>query len=236
MGIGEAAIAGGIAAVVHVLSGADHLAAVLPMVMVRRVQGWMIGVWWGLGHTLGMLGIGMALWGVAHSAVPVEQLSAYSEQLVGVSLIVLGGAMWYRLRRPKRRHVHPHVHSTPEGPAVHIHAHRHEKGGAHRHAHDHEVKSGAGVAFGFGVLHGLAGLAHFVAFLPVLGLGASGEGIAYIAGFGVGTIGGMAFFALAAVGLRQWVGSHRPAWLGGIQRGAALFSVLVGMAWVLMGL
>ena len=50
--------AGCIAAVLHVLMGPDHLAAVAPFAIESKRRAWKIGLFWGLGQVFGMLLIG----------------------------------------------------------------------------------------------------------------------------------------------------------------------------------
>ena len=56
-----AAIAGFSAGLIHVLSGPDHLAAVAPFAAEQDRGQWRAGFRWGLGHTVGVLIIGMLL-------------------------------------------------------------------------------------------------------------------------------------------------------------------------------
>jgi hypothetical protein len=112
-------MAGAFAGIVHVLSGPDHLAAVAPLVPGVRYQGsgfsevagsrWHVGLIWGLGHTSGVLLIGLLLIAF-RSALPLEAISAYSERLVGIALVALG--IWAALRaRDFHRHGdRPHAH------------------------------------------------------------------------------------------------------------------------------
>ena len=51
--------AGIIAAVLHVISGPDHLAAVTPFAVESKKKAWKIGLFWGFGHIGGMLLIGI---------------------------------------------------------------------------------------------------------------------------------------------------------------------------------
>ena len=50
--------AGIIAAMLHVISGPDHLAAVTPFAIESKKKAWKVGLFWGIGHLLGMLSIG----------------------------------------------------------------------------------------------------------------------------------------------------------------------------------
>ena len=76
--------------VVHVLSGPDHLAALLPLCMGRR---WWValytGAYWGLGHGIGAALVGALAFAV-RGALNLDTLSTYMEAAVGISIIIIG--------------------------------------------------------------------------------------------------------------------------------------------------
>jgi hypothetical protein len=99
------AIAAGFAAgLLHVLSGPDHLAAVAPLAAARGANEWRAGLRWGLGHTTGVVLIGVLLIAF-RGMLPIDAISTHSERLVGVALIVVGAWTLYRAR-----HGHHHEH------------------------------------------------------------------------------------------------------------------------------
>jgi hypothetical protein len=118
--------AGLAAGLLHVFSGPDHLAAVAPLAADvaqqpapseilprearrRRVEGWRTGLQWGIGHTIGVLLIaGLLL--LLREQLPLGAISAHSERLVGVALIVVGAwGFWSaRVRRSAGATVHSH--------------------------------------------------------------------------------------------------------------------------------
>lgn len=125
--------AGLAAGLLHVFSGPDHLAAVAPLVLsedpagdsrrVRveelapsedavgdsrrvRVEGWRTGLQWGIGHTAGVLLIAMLLL-ILKEQLPLDAISAYSERIVGVSLIAIGfWGVWRAARGVNTSHSH----------------------------------------------------------------------------------------------------------------------------------
>ena len=99
-----AALAGFAAGLVHVLSGPDHLAAVAPLAAGQRAGQWRTGLRWGLGHTAGVVLIGLLLIAF-RGLVPIEIVSAYSERIVG--LVLLGVGAWAFVRARSAR---PHQH------------------------------------------------------------------------------------------------------------------------------
>jgi hypothetical protein len=104
-------LAGIFAGVIHVVSGPDHLAAVAPLVTDGTRPQWRAGLNWGLGHTSGVVLIGVLLIAF-RSFLPLDAISAYSERLVGVALLALG--VWAALRaRDFHRHAdRPHAHPS----------------------------------------------------------------------------------------------------------------------------
>lgn len=183
-----ATFAGLIAGLIHVWSGPDHLAAIAPLAARRPERAWLPGVRWGLGHSAGVAVIGLlSLW--LRDLLPLEQLSAWGERLVGVMLLGIG---FWGLRKAfqNKVHAHEHEHDGDRHVHVHVHSHGHEpkKAGTHQHTH---------AAFGIGTLHGLAGSSHFLGVLPALAFPTRTQSVAYIVAFGVGTVASMATFSTA---------------------------------------
>jgi cytochrome c biogenesis protein CcdA len=180
---------------VHVVSGPDHLAAVTPLAIENRKKAWHIGFFWGLGHVLGMLGIG-GLYLAFREVINVEKISGYSEYLVGIVLIGIG--VWAIIKAVKHfhsHHVHPHYHDKPS-PQVHIHRHGHADEFEHHHQHQKTSNQNSITALLIGTLHGFAGISHFLLILPTLALPSMKDSIIYLTGFAIGTIITMVAYAL----------------------------------------
>ena len=184
--------AGIIAAVLHVISGPDHLAAVTPFAIESKKKAWKVGLFWGIGHLVGMLLIGV-LFLVFKEFIPIEKISEHSEKLVGFVLIILGIWIFVRIFKEEKNHRHMHVHSE-ENPLIHKHSHLHNSEKTHNHKHPN-LKQGNIASLSVGFLHGLAGIAHFLLFLPVIGFESKLDSSQYIIGFGIGTLLAMISFA-----------------------------------------
>jgi hypothetical protein len=104
-GMLAATLAGLAAGLIHVLSGPDHLAAVAPLAGGRR-RAWHAGFLWGLGHSGGVLAVGLLALAL-RGALPLEALSSWSERIVGVALVGIG--LW-GFTRVVRGPIHSHVH------------------------------------------------------------------------------------------------------------------------------
>ncbi len=89
----------------HVLAGPDHLAAVAPLAVSDERAAWRSGLEWGVGHTAGVMLVGMLLLAF-RELLPLDALSAWSERAVGAALVALGGWGLWSGRRP---HGHSHV-------------------------------------------------------------------------------------------------------------------------------
>src|SRR5688572_2817173 len=102
-----AIFAGLAAGLLHVFSGPDHLAAVAPLAADSDRGQWRTGLQWGIGHTIGVLVIACLLL-LLREQLPLDAISAHSERIVGVALILVGGWGIWRARRTGFK---PHGHS-----------------------------------------------------------------------------------------------------------------------------
>lgn len=161
------ALAGLLAGLVHALSGPDHLSAVAPLVIGEPRRRWRMGLFWGIGHSLGVWAVGLLALSL-RGILPVESLSSWSERLVGAVLIGVG--LW-GLRRAFAARL-PHAHET-----------RNPRPGR--------------AAMWIGSLHGLAGSSHILGLLPALALPSRGASLAYVTGFGLGAVAAMTAFSSA---------------------------------------
>lgn len=228
------------ASMMHVISGPDHLAAVTPLVLETKRKAWKIGLVWGFGHILGMLMIGV-LFLLFREHIPVESISEHSEQLVGLVLIGVGAWAFYRIFNERKTHRHPHIH-LDEKPYVHVHKHVHKHVHNtivpnHEHSHEKVIRQNLLSSFGIGVLHGFAGIAHFLLLLPVLGFDSQWEGIRYIIGFGIGTIIAMTAYAMVLENIVKYSKQeHHRVFFMGIRLAGGLFALVVGIYWLYTGL
>ncbi len=228
--------AGLIAAGLHVISGPDHLAAITPLAIETKRRVWRIGLFWGFGHLAGMLVIGI-LFLLLKDVLPLESISERSEQLVGVVLVGVGLWALFKIFKPGSVHNHPHVHDG-EQPYIHVHEHNHDTN-ALEHAHSHSVrpKQNLWSSFSIGILHGLAGIAHFLLLLPVLGFESQWQGLQYVLGFALGTVLAMSAYAFLLGLLTQISKKEKnPNLFQGIRLAGGLFAIFVGIYWLYIGL
>jgi ABC-type nickel/cobalt efflux system permease component RcnA len=168
---------------------ADHVAAVLSVVAsnhknIKRAS--MLGAIWGVGHTTSLFIAGLLVLLLAVN-ISSETVSSRLEFGVGIMLLVLGvttftgwsiGNFLKGLLHQKSSHKHIHHHSHSN--VVHSHGHVHDA----EHGHGHK-------SLIVGMVHGMAGSGALL--LIVLStINSIPLGLAYIAIFGAGSIGGMA--------------------------------------------
>lgn len=219
-----AALTGLVAGTVHVLSGPDHLVAVLPFAVDRPGRALRVGLFWGLGHGLGVVVLGV-LFLAARTYFDLDAISHAAEILVGLLLIGVGAWALQRSRKlvlhthghhhdEDDHHAHPHVHlgdPTVDDPA-------HPKKGRHDE-HNHST-------LGFGFVHGVAGVGHLVGAGPLVALTGVSAG-AYLASYLVGGVIAMTAFAALAGKLVR-----RPTWVPRGLATAGVLSVGVGLFWL----
>ena len=135
-------------------SDPDHLVAVTSLVAsddgdTRAAV--RLGAWWGLGHSLTLLAIGLPL--IAFKSELPHWLERGAEIGVGLVIVALAARVCVKWARGDyRAGPHRHGEDADVAPARHRHL-RHEDAGAHRHHHLRTPRE----AFAIGLLHGLAG-------------------------------------------------------------------------------
>lgn len=199
---------------------ADHLAAVSTLVggsrTTRNAIG--LGLLWGLGHTIALLAVGVAL--VALDGVMPTRLGTALELVVAAMLVVLGArAIVLGLRnRDGATGVHRH------GAIEHVH------GGANDHIHV-GTRAIAWRPLTIGLIHGLAGSGALTA-LVFAELPSAGARIVYMIMFGAGSIAGMAVATgIAGAALKRI--AHGPRTRQAFTLATGSLSCAVGVLWAL---
>ena len=195
----------------------DHLAAVTTLVSRERnaARAALLGVWWGLGHTLALVLSGAVLVGLRAEMPPAATDAfefAVAAMLVGLGLRAIVQAARLGAAGPTRRHRH--------GRVVHTHA------GVPAHAHI-GTWTLARRPLMVGAIHGLAGSGALTA-LVLTTLPSTASRLTYVFLFGLGSTLSMA----ALSGVLGWplarIGSHHAV-------GRAV-SLLVGCLTTALGL
>jgi len=200
---------------------ADHVIAVTTILNRSRrfAHLTLIGALWGLGHTVTVVVVGVAI--IAFNVVIPPPVGLAMEFAVAIMLIALilnltGGLrqLTERVTPPAPMHGHPHAH---------LHAHDDDDDDVehpHRHAHLHGHGSDTGLGLletlgwyqiarpvAVGLVHGLAGSAA-VALLVLATIQDTGAALGYLLIFCVGVAAGMAVLT-TVIGLPFWVASAR---------------------------
>ncbi len=223
----------------------DHVIAVTTIVSRQRSMrhAVLIGVLWGLGHTITILVVGSAI--ILFGLVIPPRVGLTMELSVGLMLILLGilnlsGMMRWITETgtvfQPGQHAHPHGH----GDYVHSHPHGH---GPEKHGHAEEATPVGWMdrTFGrlglyqvvrpltVGVVHGLAGSAA-VALLVLTTIRVPSWAVLYLLVFGIGTVAGMMLIT-AAIAVPFTFSESR---FTRINRGLGLVSGLVSLAFGLL--
>jgi high-affinity nickel-transport protein len=233
----------------------DHVIAVTTIVSRERrlTAASCVGIVWGLGHTLTMLGVGAAII-IFKLAIP-RRLGLAMEFAVAIVLILLGlGAFAGLVHRIVRR-----IAGTPLAVAqpILVHSHTHSHGlGRHRHPHvhvssgkrdgsdlaplnhEHRLPTGAPSssaltrprlrAFGVGLVHGLAGSAA-IALLVLSAIPEPLWAMLYLAIFCLGTIIGMGLITTAIATPFTVVSPRMPRMHQSLVTGSGLLSFGFGL-------
>jgi hypothetical protein len=195
----------------------DHIIAVSTIVTRERRLGvaTRIGLCWGIGHTITIMVVGVAII-IFKISIP-QRVGMAMEFAVAAVLILLGvstvsGLLGYALARLRGRPIPAapvftiHAHSLPV-----VHGHSHPVVDDHRHPHAAAASTTGGFAglmvrlgsrfpmgkaFGVGLVHGLAGSAA-IALLVLSAIPNPLWAMLYLAVFGIGTIVGMVLITTA---------------------------------------
>lgn len=199
---------------------ADHVVAVSTIVSRSRHlgQALLVGLLWGVGHTLTLLAAGLAIL-LFRWTLP-ETLTLSFELAVGVLLVALG---LETVRGLRRKQVHLHLHDHGDSPHLHFHSHRAGPAHAHEHASPSAVRP-----LLVGLVHGLAGSAALT-LLALSSVASPWQGLLVISVFGVGSILGMTAVTLL-IGLPVILAARR---LGPAQQTIRLTA---GLASLVLGL
>ena len=198
----------------------DHLIAVgtIAAESDSMKQSSLLGVMWGLGHTMALACVGGLLLSLKW-VIPVQFLKGM-EVLVGLMIIVLGVGLLRRSLRSLTIHTHEHRHDNK--PHVHLHLH-----GQDTISHHHHLFGSRWKAFVVGLVHGVAGSAALslavMATMPSTLLGMS-----YLVVFGVGSIGGMLAMSTVMSVPFLFLASWWNAWHHRITVGTGLVAVGFG--------
>jgi high-affinity nickel permease len=226
----------------------DHVIAVTTIVSRYRTtaSAALIGMLWGVGHTLTILVVGAGI--ILLGWVIPPRIGLSLELSVGLMLIVLGimnlSGVLHRIGEsvsppsnpPGTVHAHPHSH----GDYVHTHVHGHEPE-AHPHAPDQTPLNRLDRRLGglglyqavrplvVGVVHGLAGSAA-VALLVLTTIGNTAWSILYLLVFGVGTVAGMMLITAGIAWPCAYAGARFARLPHGLRLASGVLSLVVGLA------
>jgi ABC-type nickel/cobalt efflux system permease component RcnA len=224
----------------------DHVIAVTTIVSRQRSirHAGLIGILWGVGHTITILLVGAAI--ILFNLVIPPRIGLAMELAVGLMLILLGVlnltgvTQWITHRftptHNKNEIIHSHAHTHGGHAHAHVHSHNPE---VHLHL-DQEPQSAFQRALArvglyqllrplaIGIVHGLAGSAA-VALLVLTTIREPRWAIAYLLVFGVGTIAGMMLITMV-IGLPfAYTGKRFENFNRGLGVASGMISVAFGL-------
>ena len=219
----------------------DHVIAVTTIVSRQRDirHAALIGVLWGLGHTITILLVGSAI--ILFGLVIPPRLGLTMELSVGMMLILLGlmnltGMLRWISNPVAPAHHSQHSHAHAHGDFIHSHLHSHTPE-AHGHSENATPVNWMDRTFGrlglyqivrplaVGIVHGLAGSAA-VALLVLTTIRVPTWAVLYLLVFGVGTVAGMMLIT-AAIAVPFTLSENR---FRRLNRGLSLASGLLSLA------
>jgi ABC-type nickel/cobalt efflux system permease component RcnA len=205
-------------------SDPDHLVAVTSLMAADDGDSRgavRLGAWWGLGHALVLLGVGLPL--IAFKSDLPPWLGAGAEKAVGAVIVVLAARVtWKWVRGEYRAGFHRHHDADGAGPGS---AHRHLRRG--RSPDHHFNVRTSRQAFAIGLLHGLAGTGAVVVLL-IAALPTQLEAAAALAVFAPMTLISMA----ALTGAFAWLLTRRviePVYRAVLIPALGLFGLMFGL-------
>jgi high-affinity nickel permease len=224
----------------------DHVIAVTTIVSRQRSirHAGLIGILWGLGHTITILLVGAAI--ILYNVVIPPRLGLSMELAVGLMLVFLGVmnltgvTQWVTDRftpvHASRGILHSHSHRHGENVHTHIHGH-----GPEVHVHLEQKPHGmfetalerVGLyqilrPLAVGIVHGLAGSAA-VALLVLTTIREPRWAIVYLLVFGVGTIAGMLLITMVIGAPFAYTGKRFINFHRGLGVASGLISVAFGL-------
>jgi high-affinity nickel permease len=223
----------------------DHVIAVSTIVTREQKlsRAALIGVFWGIGHTLTILAVGIAI--ILFGLVIPPHIGLSMELSVGLMLILLGLMNVYSFFRGVAVNTHEgekaliHSHAHSHGEYIHTHAHSHAPD---RHPHSPDQTPLARVDHWLGklsiyqqirplvvgIVHGLAGSAA-VALLVLTAIRSPRWAVAYLLLFGFGTIAGMMLITMSMASAFHLMGAGRQRFSRQLSIASGLVSLIFGL-------
>jgi high-affinity nickel permease len=209
---------------------ADHVAAVSTLVSQHRsvARSCLLGAFWGAGHTMALLAVGVAV--VAFKFTIPPEVERGLETGVALVLILLGGHVLLKSLAVWTLHRHAHAHDGQSHSHLHLHVGAEDCSG-----HVHLLRVG-GRPFLVGLLHGMAGSAALM-LLVLASIPSRIGGLLYIVVFGLGSTAGMLVIS-GLIGVPFALTANRSRGVHGIIQtlaGGASLILGLALAWNLGG-
>ncbi|KAH7488885.1 uncharacterized protein KRP23_2827 [Phytophthora ramorum] len=229
--------------IVHVLSGPDHLGALVALSNGKTWrQAFVLGAQWGCGHSLGILAVALiCVFVVGHALAPNGSFSAACKYLTGVCLVLLG--VWTMLSAYKdyneaQKPTSPrHLASSPTSLWSQVQC-QDASYVLLQAPSDPSAKmpltATAAASIGVGIVHGAAGPGCLLAVLPTLAMQKDTlRALMYLGFFCGSSILSMGSFAALYGELTQRGGRARsPTAAFNVAIASSTLSIVVGITWI----
>lgn len=228
--------------VVHVLSGPDHLGALVALSNGKTwPEAFCLGAQWGFGHSVGIVCVALVcIFVIGHTIAPNGAFVAACKYLTGVCLILLGAWTLYSAVKEYNAAIAPRSPkisaSSPTSQWSQVQCQDASyvllESEAPTSKVQRTVNSVASVCVG--IIHGAAGPGWLLAMLPTLAMHDDVmRALVYLGCFCVSSVLAMGTFAALYGELTQHGGRARSPKAGlYVGMGSALLSVSVGAAWI----
>lgn len=231
---------------IHVLSGPDHLSALLTLSVGGGWRAFILGARWGCGHSLGLIVMTTVFFTFD---VDLEAIGPACEALVGVFMIVLGiGSAYAALSTSSPRATATEIElqsltsdtddaASGRQPAGEEDDSVPSKTNNHTHIDISSIRNPRMqkcAAIGIGIVHGIAGPGGILGVLPAVELHNVKLASIYLGSFCVTSIVVMAGFAATYGELTARVGYNRDRFMQCMTMASAMLSLIVGVLWLVL--
>ncbi|GLE05330.1 hypothetical protein PINS_up014343 [Pythium insidiosum] len=259
--LGKIIVTGLSLGVLHVVSGPDHLSALVALSSGRSLQAFALGAQWGVGHSLGILLIAVICVSLGHE-LELGAFRVVCHYIVGVFLVLLGGWTLYHAKLDYDLQTQPPSPSTSrwsdvqcqdasyrliprsgEPPDERLQEQQQSDDDSFtrklvslwtRHDSDAVGRVQTSSSVCVGIVHGAAGPGGVLGVLPAVAMHHATHAAVYLASFCGSTIVCMGVFAAIYGELSRRSGQQSPLLAFRIALASSALSIVVGVLWIVL--
>lgn len=222
---------------IHVLTGPDHLSALIVLSAGSSWRSCQLGVRWGCGHSTGLIVVTVCFVAL-DQRLDVEAFGSYCDFIVGFLMIALG--LWslrhYLLLRHKLQlHYHEARESTPsQDSPLSMQPNKRSCCFSRIKADIKNARTQKVTAFAYGTIHGLAGTGGILGVLPAVFLNDWTKSSIYLSAFCVSSIFTMGCFAALYGEITGRMSRFSDSSLIRVGIFSSCVSLCVGIMWIIL--